>query len=61
MFKHSLLAVALAALTYAAPAAAQNAAPNAAPDQQAPSAEPMHHGHGPMMDPAVPRNTLPGS
>ena len=52
MLKHSLLAVTLAGLTYAFPAVAQNAAPNAAPDQQSPSTGEMHHGHGPMMDPA---------
>ncbi len=53
MLKHSLLALTLAGLIYAAPAVAQNAAPNAAPDQQTPSGGEMHHGHGgPMMDPA---------
>ncbi|HTR23420.1 MAG TPA: hypothetical protein VMI10_05505 [Terriglobales bacterium] len=47
MLKHSLLKLALAGLISAAPVVAQNA-----PDQQQPSAEPMHHGHGPMMDPS---------
>lgn len=60
MLKHSLLALSLAGLIYAAPAvaqnAAQNAAPNAAPpDQQsAPNAQQQQwrgHGHG-EMDPA---------
>jgi protein CpxP len=53
MLKHSLLALTLAGLIYAAPAVAQNATPNAAPDQQTPNTGEMHHGHGgPMMDPA---------
>lgn len=52
MLKHSLLAVTLASLIYAAPAGAQNATPNAAPDQQSPNAGEMHHGHGDMMDSA---------
>jgi len=48
MFKHSLLTLALAGLICAAPAVAQNA-----PDQQPPATgESMHHGRGPMMDPA---------
>src|SRR5271169_1246293 len=52
MLKHSLLALVLAGLTYAAPAVAQNAPQNNAPDQQsAPSAHEGHRGHGPM-DPA---------
>jgi len=47
MLKHSMLTLALASLICAAPVVAQNA-----PDQQQPSAESMHHGRGPMMDPA---------
>ena len=52
MLKHSLLALMLAGLIYAAPARAQNAGQTNTPDQPAPSAAPMHHGHGPM-DPAT--------
>jgi protein CpxP len=55
MLKHSLLALSLAGLIYAAPAVAQNAAPNgAAPDQQsAPNAQQQWHGRGHgEMDPA---------
>jgi periplasmic protein CpxP/Spy len=52
MLKHSLLAITLAGLIYAAPAVAQNASQNNTPDQQsAPSAHEGHRGHGPM-DPA---------
>ena len=54
MLKHSLLALTLAGLIYAAPAVAQNAAPNgAAPDQpSAPNAQQQQwHGRG-EMDPA---------
>jgi len=52
MLKHSLLALTLAGLTYAAPAVAQNTAPQSAPDQQsAPSAPEGHRGRAPM-DPA---------
>jgi len=49
MFKHSLLALSLAGLIYAAPAFAQTAAP----DQSAPNAQQQqwHGGHG-EMDPA---------
>jgi protein CpxP len=48
MLKHSLLALSLAGLIYAAPAFAQNAAP----DQSAPNAQQQQwHGHG-EMDPA---------
>jgi protein CpxP len=48
MFKHSLLALSLAGLIYAAPAFAQTAAP----DQSAPNAQQQQwHGHG-EMDPA---------
>jgi protein CpxP len=58
MLKHSLLALSLAGLLYAAPAVAQNEAPstpqnNTAPDQQSAPAghEWRGHGHGDM-DPA---------
>ena len=52
MLKHSLLALTLAGLIYAAPAVAQDAQQNSAPDQQsAPSAHEGHRGYGPM-DPA---------
>src|SRR5277367_544018 len=53
MLKHSLLALTLAGLIYAAPAVAQNTAPdNAAPDQpSAPAGGHEWHGHG-QMDPA---------
>ena len=56
MLKHSLLALALAGVIYAAPAIAQNGAQNnSAPDQQsAPNAQQQQwhgHGHG-EMDPA---------
>lgn len=48
MFKHSLLALSLAGLIYAAPAFAQTATP----DQSAPNAQQQQwHGHG-EMDPA---------
>jgi periplasmic protein CpxP/Spy len=48
MFKHSLLALSIAGLIYAAPAFAQTAAP----DQSAPNAQQQQwHGHGDM-DPA---------
>ena len=47
MFKHSLLTLALAGLICAAPVVAQNA-----PDQAPATGESMHHGRGPMMDPA---------
>jgi len=53
MLKHSLLAISLAGLIYAAPAVAQNDAQNnSAPDQQsAPAGGHEWHGHGDM-DPA---------
>jgi Spy/CpxP family protein refolding chaperone len=52
MPKHSLLALTLAGLIYAAPAVAQNTAPNATPDQQSPSGDQHHGQRGMMMDPA---------
>ena len=52
MFKHSMLALALAGFIYAAPAVAQNSPQNNTPDQQsAPSAHEGHRDHRPM-DPA---------